>query len=152
MLNVSSTMAIIGEMLSAIDCAPMNSIHIKTYPSFTPHTSTPYAPIGCPADLRTFASIEDGRRISPGTTILAPTPVFPKIESFANSAEAVSSPAVPAPSPGALAVDNTSSLSTEELTALITAKGAEIRDLKSRKADKAVVKISVDELLALKQR
>jgi WHEP-TRS domain len=43
-------------------------------------------------------------------------------------------------------------MSTEELTALITAKGAEIRDLKSRKADKALVKTSVDELLALKQR
>ena len=107
-------------------------------------------PIGCPADLRTFASIEDGRRIAPGTTILTPAPVFPKIESSTNSVEAASSPAVPPPV--ALAVDNTSSMSTEELTALITAKGAEIRDLKSRKADKALVKTSVDELLALKQR
>jgi hypothetical protein len=86
--------------------------------------------------------------------IMTPTPVFPKIEPSTNSAEAASSPVVPvqAPSPVAVAADNTSSMSTEELTVLISAKGAEIRDLKSRKADKALVKISVDELLALKQR
>lgn len=106
-------------------------------------------------DLRTFSSIECGRRIAPGTSILTPTPVFPKIESSSNSAETASSPsatAPPVPVAVAVAVDNVSNMSTEELTALITAKGAEIRDLKSRKADKALVKASVDELLALKQR
>ena len=42
--------------------------------------------------------------------------------------------------------------SSEELTVLITNKGAEVRDLKSSKAEKEVVKAAVDQLLALKQR
>lgn len=89
---------------------------------------------------------------------MTPTPVFPKIESVTNGAEAVSAPATSPPVAVAVAAavaivdDNTSSVSTEELTVQIAAKGAEIRDLKSRKADKMVVKTSVDELLALKQR
>lgn len=112
--------------------------------------------------MRTFASIEDGSRIAPGTRILAPVPVFPKIDNSAKSAETVSAPLpVPTPLPVAAAVvavvgmaqtGDTSSMSVDELSALIAAKGAEIRDLKGSKADKAVVKASVDELLALKQR
>ena len=42
--------------------------------------------------------------------------------------------------------------SSEELTVLIANKGAEVRDLKSSKAEKEVVKAAVDQLLALKQR
>ena len=42
--------------------------------------------------------------------------------------------------------------SSEELTVLIATKGAEVRDLKSSKAEKDVVKAAVDQLLALKQR
>lgn len=114
---------------------------------------------GCPANLRTFKSIEDGSRIAPGTKITTPTPVFPKLESPSVSAAA---PAVPVAAPisavasegaaGAVVHSEASNMPTEEMSELIASKGAQIRDLKASKADKAVIKIAVDELLALKQR
>lgn len=45
-----------------------------------------------------------------------------------------------------------SAYTSEELTEMIASKGAEVRDLKSSKAEKEVVKAAVDQLLALKQR
>jgi hypothetical protein len=46
---------------------------------------------------------------------------------------------------------STSSSGLEELAAVITAKGDEIRLLKAAKADPALIKAHVDELLALKE-
>ena len=45
-----------------------------------------------------------------------------------------------------------SAYTVEELSEMIASKGAEVRDLKSSKAEKEVVKAAVDQLLALKQR
>lgn len=44
------------------------------------------------------------------------------------------------------------STSIQDISELIASKGAEIRDLKASKADKDVIKVSVNELLLLKER
>ena len=103
-------------------------------------------PLGCPSELRTFRSIEDGSRIAPGTAIMIPTPVFPKIDTskeiksdsavtpsaIATSASSAASATSAGGVVGGAGLD-LSLLSVAELSQLIAAKGAEIRDLKASK-------------------
>ena len=112
-----------------------------------------HPPTGCPVELRTFESIEDGRRLPVGSTIMIPTPVFPKIDTTISKSD-VASNVVPA-QVSVAAVESSvdfSTLSLSDLTTLITETGNEIRILKGQKADKLVIKASVDKLLALKER
>ena len=101
-------------------------------------------PLGCPSELRTFRSIEDGSRIAPGTAIMIPTPVFPKIDTSKDvKSDSAVTPSVIASSAtsaasagggvGAGGGLDMSLLSVAELSQLIAAKGAEIRDLKASK-------------------
>jgi uncharacterized small protein (DUF1192 family) len=117
--------------------------------------------------LRTFASIEDGRRIVPGTKIMTPFPAFPRIETTESSDLENSQTSSNAAKEKKANIKETnektssttvssgidvSAYSSDELTEMIASKGAEVRDLKSSKAEKEVVKAAVDQLLALKQR
>ena len=84
---------------------------------------------------------------------MIPTPVFPKIDTTISKSDVASNVA---PAQVSLAVEESamdfSTLSLSDLTALITETGNEIRTLKGQKADKVVIKASVDKLLALKER
>ena len=103
--------------------------------------------LGCPAVQRSFASIEDGSMIPPGTPIGQPTPVFPKLDPPA----AVDAKAA-APAAAARAAPVTvAGLSLEQLAVQIAAVGQDIRDLKGKKASKGEIQPKVDALLALKQ-
>ena len=84
---------------------------------------------------------------------MIPTPVFPKIDTTISKSD-VASNVVPA-QVSVAAVESSvdfSTLSLSDLTTLITETGNEIRILKGQKADKLVIKASVDKLLALKER
>jgi hypothetical protein len=99
--------------------------------------------LGCPASLRSFASIEDGSMMPPGTAIGQPTPVFPKLDPPAAVEPKAAAPAAPAVS--------VAGLSLEQLATQIVAVGQDIRELKGRKAGKDEIQPKVDALLALKQ-
>eukprot|EP00596_Hydrurales_sp_CCMP1899_P008373 CAMPEP_0119045200 /NCGR_PEP_ID=MMETSP1177-20130426/37943_1 /TAXON_ID=2985 /ORGANISM="Ochromonas sp, Strain CCMP1899" /LENGTH=635 /DNA_ID=CAMNT_0007016563 /DNA_START=88 /DNA_END=1995 /DNA_ORIENTATION=+ len=104
--------------------------------------------LGCPSELRTFQSIGNGHCIQPGTKILTPTPVFPKIDPIANAALTSTTATIKEE----VIYDSIDSISVKEISELIVAKGDEIRALKGQKADKAVVSAAVKELLSLKEK
>ena len=87
---------------------------------------------------------------------MTPTPVFPKIDTTLLKNNAVGSAGVAATEVSVVgAAGNAmdfSALSLTDVTLLITETGDKIRTLKGQKADKVIVKASVDKLLALKER
>ena len=83
---------------------------------------------------------------------MIPTPVFPKIDTTISKSDVASIAAQVQVSVAVESAMDFSTLSLSDLTTLITETGNEIRTLKGQKADKVVIKATVDKLLALKER
>lgn len=110
--------------------------------------------MGVPAPLRTFASIPT-HRIEPGTSILEPRGIFPRIDTSAVSATTATAPTAITVSTAvadAPIVGFEETLSVAEIESQIVIVGGKIRDLKAAKASKGDLKLLVDELLFLKER
>lgn len=112
--------------------------------------------LGVPIDLRNFASIENKSRIIPGSEILQPKPLFPKLEKEDNSDSARRKSSKNEGSKDkidqVLSFPAYDSLEPSEIAEKVTEVGNKIRILKAQQVDKSELAPIIAELKYLKNR